>query len=251
MYCSFVINNNYNILTYSFHRFETAFLFAALSITLSNWTSLLYEIHEFKLYQSIFSNAALVIINIIYSSISFVNFIFCLYTDDFEEYLNSLVYTISFFLQLATSFLLCLFIMFVGLKLLFRINGVAGNNSNYNVNNVSTQNSNFTPLLSPRLNLTSTSTSTATRSNKQAIDFNNALKRLVIVMTVCCLCILLKVLSLFFFFFTVNLYLAGYHCFYYIYIFLSFFFFVDSFICYLFLRHMNICFYFIFIKKFK
>ena len=41
MYVSFVVIQDYNYLTYSFHKFQPMFLLAAYSITINDWSSVL------------------------------------------------------------------------------------------------------------------------------------------------------------------------------------------------------------------
>ena len=46
MYVEFIIANKYSLVSYSFHKLETAFLFTALSITIADWGHVLCKYHH-------------------------------------------------------------------------------------------------------------------------------------------------------------------------------------------------------------
>ncbi|RYH02047.1 hypothetical protein EON65_48090, partial [archaeon] len=86
LYISFFVIQNYSLVTYSFHKLSSAFLFAALSITISDWAAVLHDIHEYKNYPWIFRRSGLFIVNAIYSCISFINFILCYCSSSLDDY---------------------------------------------------------------------------------------------------------------------------------------------------------------------
>eukprot|EP01038_Epipyxis_sp_PR26KG_P006607 gene6607-9074_t len=173
MYCGFIATGNYTLESYSFHKFETAFLFAAFSITIHDWSAVLYQIHEYKLYHFLFGRATLISVNVIYAMISIINFIFCYALADLDVYLSSPVYLIGIFFQLGTSLLLTGFMLAAGLKLSLRIQGAAGELNNNHI--------------AVRQN------SLATKNNS---EFKSALLTLNSVMATCTACIFLQVILL-------------------------------------------------------
>lgn len=126
MYAEFIQHEDYTLVTYSFHKFESAFLFAAFSITVNDWTSVLYDIHEYNLYPFLVRKATLIAINVLYFLISLLNFIFCFTFSQFNSYTSSSVYITGIFLQVSMSVVLTLFMLSAGLRLSFRIQGVVG-----------------------------------------------------------------------------------------------------------------------------
>eukprot|EP01035_Chromulina_nebulosa_P036656 gene36656-49401_t len=75
-----------------FHRFESALLFAAFSITIADWGALLFDIQEFNL-------------------------------SDFDTYLNSPANITGIFIQVFVTLLLTCFMLHAGLKLSWRLKG--------------------------------------------------------------------------------------------------------------------------------
>jgi hypothetical protein len=66
MYVTFIMKGQYTLTSYSFHKFESASLFAAFSITLSDWAGVLYEIQEYQLFPFLLRWFTLVGINVVY-----------------------------------------------------------------------------------------------------------------------------------------------------------------------------------------
>ena len=177
MYIEFVLYQDYTLLTYSFHKLETAFIFAAFSISVNDWTSMLYDINEYSLYPFIIRKFSLVVINIIYSCISITNFIFCFTFSDFSSYTNSTIYTIGIFFQIAVSLLLTLYMLSAGLRLSWRIHGVRGDNDpNYTnfIDDISNHN-NKAPSQQPTTTIATTTVSSRSVStaNAATIHENN------------------------------------------------------------------------------
>lgn len=136
LYIGFITTGEYTLVTYSFHKFASTFLFAALSVTISDWAAVLHDIQEYQLHSFLFRRATLISINVIYASISLVNFIFCYSLSDLESYTNSPIYQCAIFLQIIMNVLLTAFMLHAGLKLYARIHGAVGNiDSSYHGNN--------------------------------------------------------------------------------------------------------------------
>jgi hypothetical protein len=125
MYCTFVLNNDYSLVSYSFHKLETAFLFSALSITISDWSSVLYNMKEYQRLPFLLRRVTLLSINLVYSAIALINFLFCYAAKDLEVYLDSPIYITALFFQIFISFVLTFFMLSAGIKLSWRIRLVA------------------------------------------------------------------------------------------------------------------------------
>lgn len=102
------------------------FLFAALSITIHDWSSVLYDLHEYPIYTFLFRKLTLSILNSVYIIISLINFIFCYWTADLNDYTSNPIYLIGIFFQICMSMFLTCFMLHAGLKLYGRIQGAAG-----------------------------------------------------------------------------------------------------------------------------
>ena len=77
MYISFIVIGDYSLITYSFHKIECADLFGAFSITIHDWTTVLYAIHEDTQFESRLKSLLLIGINLLFMIISVVNFSYC------------------------------------------------------------------------------------------------------------------------------------------------------------------------------
>ena len=184
MYIEFIYSSNYTLLTYSFHKLEALFIFIAFSISIHDWTSVLYDINEYSLYPFIFRKFSLVLINTIYASISITSFIFCFTLSDFATYTNSTIYILGIYFQITVSLLLTLFMLSAGLRLSWRIHGVRGDNDpNYShfiddISNHTTTNYNKNNTI---INVSSSTTTTNHHKNhhdhhhhhSEAIDKTN------------------------------------------------------------------------------
>jgi hypothetical protein len=126
LYIWFIVDGDYNLDAFSWHKFQSTFLFLALSITISDWSSVLYDIREYQIYTFLFHKWTLIFLNFLYFLISTVNFIFCYWTADLGEYSNSPVYLIGLFFQICMSMLVTFLMLHAGLKLYGRIQGAAG-----------------------------------------------------------------------------------------------------------------------------
>ena len=176
MYVEFIVAKDYTLTSYSFHKFSSAFLFAAFSITISDWGAVLYDIQEYDLYPFLFRKATLVSINILYALISVCNFIFCYTLDDFDSYTNSFLYILGIFFQITVSLLLTLIMLSVGLKLAWRIQGVSGTRNDL------TSPGGMAYIEAHRIT-----------NDKQLQQFSSALWNLNVVMATCAICIIEQV----------------------------------------------------------
>lgn len=171
LYAAFITEHEYTLTTYSFHKFSSAFLFAAFSITISDWSTVLYDINEYELRPFLLRKATLIGINVVYTLVSLTNFIFCYTLSDFDSYTNSSLYIMGIFFQILVSLVLTLFMLSAGLKLAWRIHGVSGGRDDLNRNPT------------PGTGLTTV----------QFQQFSSALWNLNIVMATCAFCIILQV----------------------------------------------------------
>lgn len=204
MYISFVIYNDYTLILYSFHRFESALVFSAFSITISDWGALLLDIQEFKSsYLFLLRKASLLVINIVYFLISALNFAFCYSLSDFDTYLNSPTNIAGIFIQIFVTMLLAFFMLHAGLKLSWRLKGASGDQTNSGFQDIfsawlkrPTRKSllgSEKPYSGAISGITTRSTATA-----NAKEFHSAIRTLNIVMGTCTVCIFLQA-SIFFF----------------------------------------------------
>jgi hypothetical protein len=128
MYVSFVTIGGYDITTYAFHKFESFCIVAALSITISDWSAVLRDIHEYDVSHFFLRRVSLVGINFLYGTISLINFITCFAMKNIDDYVQSYYYLIMIFLQIGVFALLTLLMLHAGNKLYRRISGAAGGN---------------------------------------------------------------------------------------------------------------------------
>lgn len=129
MYILFCTTGEYVVAAYSFHRLQSMFLFGALSITISDWASVLHDIHEYDITHFLFRKVTLITINLIYVAISVINFVFCFSLSDLDAYIHSPVYVTAIFFQISVAVLLTAMMLHAGLKLYTRISGAAGTNT--------------------------------------------------------------------------------------------------------------------------
>ena len=174
LYITFITEQKYTLTSYSFHKFSSAFLFAAFSITISDWSAVLYDINEYELQPFLFRKATLVAINAMYTLVSLTNFIFCYTLKDFDSYTSSSLYIMGIFFQISVSLILTLFMLSAGLKLAWRIHGVSGGRNDLN---------------SPNSRMSGIRLAT----DKQVQQFSSALWNLNMVMATCAVCIILQV----------------------------------------------------------
>lgn len=128
---SFIVLEQYENFTYSFHKLEAAFIFAAFSITIGDWGSVLFDIREETQVPFAFRKATLLTANVINFGISITNFFFCITsTGDMSSITNSVVYQLGEFVQVILTFVIMVMLLHTGLKLAWRIRGVTGGNSN-------------------------------------------------------------------------------------------------------------------------
>jgi len=130
MAVSFVLLNEYDATTYSFHRFESALVFAAFSITIMDWSNVLFDIREETKGPLLTRRAFLYAANFINFSFSLVNFILAIDAKDMTTITTSKPYQIGEFLQVGLTFLVMVLLLHAGLKLSWRIQGATGSTSN-------------------------------------------------------------------------------------------------------------------------
>lgn len=128
MYLSFIISGEYSIATFAFHKFQGCSLFVAYTITILDWSSVLYAIHEEPLWRMQLRNGTLYVVNAVFIVFSFINFGFCFSSKDLSSYTNSPVYTISLFLQIIAQLCVTCVMLVAGMKLSWRIKGASGAN---------------------------------------------------------------------------------------------------------------------------
>ncbi len=126
MYCSFFVLNRYVLMTFSFHKFQPAALFAAYSLVISDWSNVLFEIKEDNMLRFLCRNGSLVVVNMILLSISIANFVYCYSFPDIHTYATSDVYEVSVLVQIVAPFILTSIMLNAGLKLSWRIQGASG-----------------------------------------------------------------------------------------------------------------------------
>ena len=211
MYITLCVDGEYTLATYSFHRFQSMFLFGALSITISDWASVLHDIHEYDISHFLFRKVTLISINLIYAAISVINFIFCFTLSDLDAYINSPVYVTAIFFQISVSILLTALMLHAGLKLYNRISGAAGTNADNGIqktisnplsrgsgsNRGSDKSTNNNSNNKLSVNTKDLEAAQEELSRMQTFDgtaeFKSALRNLNLVMAACTLCIFLEV----------------------------------------------------------
>lgn len=125
MYVSFVVVDEYSVVTYAFHKLECAFIFTAYSITITDWSAVLYEINEDSHVPFLLKRGIVWTITIAVIVIALLNFIYCLAMDDLETYTETPIYIISIVGQMFASLLLTCVMLHGGIKLAWRIKGAS------------------------------------------------------------------------------------------------------------------------------
>lgn len=142
MYTSFLAKGGYEQATYAFHKLETAFMFGAYSIIVSEWCDTLYEIQEDAKMPFLFKKGTLLCGNVIVIIIGLLNFIWCLASRSLDDYVNTPIYTIGIVCQLVSTMVLTIVLLHGGLKLSWRIQGASGIRYNQAGPRFSSQNGN-------------------------------------------------------------------------------------------------------------
>lgn len=170
------------IITYCFHKFESFSLFFAYSITIYDWSTLLHEINEDTLFRYLARGATLIIINVVYFTICSLQVFSLFATKSIASYVLSAIYDIGIYAQILASLSITTIFLTAGLKLWYRIKGVAGSDSG----NDSSMTINISPF----------KRRSQTQTNNSSIEFRNALFNLILVMSTCTTCILIQILLL-------------------------------------------------------
>jgi len=184
MYVGFIMTGNYMIITYCFHKFESFSLFFAYSITIYDWSTLLHEINEDTLFRYLARGATLIIINVVYFTICSLQVFSLFSTKSIASYVLSAIYDIGIYAQILASLSITTIFLSAGLKLWYRIKGVAGNDSG----NDSSMTINISPF--------KRRSQTQIQTNNSSVEFRNALFNLILVMSTCSTCILIQILLL-------------------------------------------------------
>jgi hypothetical protein len=121
MYCGFIVYHSYKMELYSFHKLQAAFLFTAYSLTISDWTTVLFEIKEDELIPFLLRKASLAFLSLIFFVISIMNFIYCFTSENLQEFLDSDVYETGLLLMIFIPLLLTVIMLRSGIKLSVRI----------------------------------------------------------------------------------------------------------------------------------
>lgn len=179
MYISFIVNNDYNVTAYAFHKYENFFLFGAYSITLWDWIFVLKAIRDDdSLIPHLLRRNLLLGANAVLFFISTINFIYCVAMGNMDSFIQTKIYTAGIYIQLLTSFIVTIIMLNAGLKLRDRILGATG----------STGIISFTPSKGSRKSYNI--------NQQQSSEFSSALRCLIIVMIVVSLSILLQIVLL-------------------------------------------------------
>lgn len=126
MYASFCHSGTYDVVTYAFHKLECAFVFAAYSITITDWSSMLHEIHEDSRVPFLLKRGIVWTINLLVTIIALLNFIYCLAMNNLDSYTQTPIYLMGVVTQLCASLLLTCVMLQGGIKLAWRIRGASG-----------------------------------------------------------------------------------------------------------------------------
>jgi len=188
LYVGFILTGNYMISTYCFHKFVSFSLFLAYSITIYDWSILLHEINEDTLFRFLARGATLGIINIIFFIICLLQVIELITINSIDSFVLSAIYDIGIYAQILASLSITTIFLSAGLKLWYRIKGVAGNDNN---NNDSSMTMNISPFKRRSSQMSSNNNTT-----NSSIEFKNALFNLILVMTTCSVCIFIQILLL-------------------------------------------------------
>ncbi len=173
---------NFSIITYSFQMFTYSFLYAAGSITISDWAAALHDIGELKSYPWIVRRSGLFALSVIFFCISVVMVVFFCLSSSVDDFVHSRSFLFAILLQASLAILLVYLMIYVGSKLCTRIHGAAGS-----LGDLSSAGSRKTPR--------SRSDQLANQLNG-SIEFRSALRNLWLVMATCTLCLVVKVTAL-------------------------------------------------------
>lgn len=144
MYYGLYTQGNYIYYLFAFHRLQDCLLFAAFSMTIYDWSHVLFEISEFSgQFSFIFSKYALIFINICFICNGLLNFIYILIIHDLNKYVDSIIYHLDQYIQGIISLIFVFLMLSCGLSLTYRIKAVAGTKTTSN----SAQNSNLKDAL--------------------------------------------------------------------------------------------------------
>mmetsp|Transcript_25872 Transcript_25872/g.43656 ORF Transcript_25872/g.43656 Transcript_25872/m.43656 type:complete len:535 (+) Transcript_25872:334-1938(+) len=176
MYVSFIVIEDYNYITYSFHKFQPMFLLAAYSIIINDWSSVLYSIQEIRRLPLVFRTGFLVFLNAVFSLFCFFNFVLIIAVRDVDKYAGTVTYRISILLQISVTLALTLFMLHAGLGLSRRLQGVSG----------------MLGEARPRADTRTGQLSSTPSAPGLGFGFKTALNRLIVVMTTCSICIFIQ-----------------------------------------------------------
>jgi hypothetical protein len=171
MYVSFMISGRYYLVPYSFHKLAPAARLAAFSITISNWRTVLFELHDYSYYPSLLGTAYLLSINVIVDVFAFINFGLCFSVNNFKSFLDTQAYVILCFIMIIFPFLLAVIMLRAGLALSSELQAAAGGPEFELIQEVSCDD----------------------RKSFQTSNFKFAVQRLNRVMATCALAILIQV----------------------------------------------------------
>ena len=127
MYIDFIIRDDYEKSTYAFHNFKSALLFMAYSIMIRDWSKALFEMNEFRKVPILLSKWSLILVNICFTLMALVSFVYLFIVKDLDEFLHSVVYQIGMYFQIAVPFTLSAMMLHTGLHLLVKIQGAVNN----------------------------------------------------------------------------------------------------------------------------
>lgn len=194
LYIGFILYGDYRLYLYSFHKVESAFFFAAFSITVYDWGTVLYDIREYQKYPFILRRGVIVLLNIVYMTVSFMNFFICFAGGgSMDAFLDSPEYLVGVFVQITISFVLTCAMLGAGLKLSWRIRGAAGGLDDVSaLNRISSRFMAFTFSKQSQ----HSGVSTHRRTNETNKEFWHALSNLNMVMGTCAACLFLQILLL-------------------------------------------------------
>lgn len=126
MYISFILMDQYEVATYAFHKLECAFIFTAYSITITDWSSVLYEINEDSHVPFLLKRGIVWTITAAVLIIALLNFIFCLAMNNLATYTETPIYIMGLLVQMGASLMLTCVMLHGGIKLAWRIRGASG-----------------------------------------------------------------------------------------------------------------------------
>jgi hypothetical protein len=133
MYISLLLTNEYSLVTYSFHKFSSALLFVGYSLTIYDWSNVLYDIREIDHKPLFFRRNTLILINVFMITMSVANFIYMYTCRSLDGYLKSPLYVALIFIQITAAFLLTGLMLSAGIRLSVRIQGASKELSSTNI----------------------------------------------------------------------------------------------------------------------